>query len=116
MREFLIALVAGGAIAAFAAPALAQIYDESSLVQREDNIRDRINEGVGDGDLTYVQAGQLRSELRQIVTLDARYRYEGMSDWQSRDIDSRLDLLDSRVSYDVSMNRGDRDYGYGYWR
>ena len=116
MKKFLIALAAGGAIAAFAAPALAQVYDESSLMQREDSIRDRINDGVRDGDLTYAQADRLRSELRQIVNLDGRYRYEGMTDQDMRDIDSRLDLLDSRLNYDVSMNRGDRDYGFGYFR
>jgi hypothetical protein len=116
MRKFLIALAASGALAAVAAPAMAQSYDETSIAQREDSLRERINEGVRDGDLAYNQANRLRSELRQIVRLDARYRYEGMSDWQMRDLDSRLDLLDSRVNYDVSTNQDSREYGFGYYR
>ena len=87
MRKFLIALAAGGALVAVAAPALAQAYDDSAIAQREDGLRDRINDGVRDGDLTYSQAGRLRSELRQIVRLDGRYRDEGLSDWQLRDLD-----------------------------
>ena|SRR5579863_3762653 len=113
MRKFLIALAVGGAVAVVAAPALAQAID---TVQREDDVRARIDDGVRDGDLTYSQAARLRTELRQIVRLDSRYRYEGMAGWQARDLDSRLDLLDSRVSYEVSATRDDREYGSGYYR
>jgi len=117
MRNSLIALAAGGALAVFALPAIAQTYeDTSSLTAREDGIRDRIDDGVRVGDLTYRQADQLRSELRQIVRLDSRYRYEGMDGSQVNDLNSRLDLLDSRLNYDVSMAREDREYGYGYYR
>jgi hypothetical protein len=50
-------------------------------------------------------------ELRQIVDLDARYQDDGMSDWQTRDLNSRLSLLASRLNYDLSLNR-DEDDGY----
>jgi len=107
MRKALIALVAGGAMAAAAvAPALAQSFD---TVQREANIRDRINDGLADGDLSTYQADRLKMELRQIVDLDNRYQDEGMADWQVRDLNSRLSLLRSRLNYDLSVNRDFRD-------
>ncbi|MEJ0065996.1 MAG: hypothetical protein WDM85_11735 [Caulobacteraceae bacterium] len=69
----MIALVAGGALAAAAMPALAQSYDVSTA-QREDSIRSRIDRHADAGDLNYDQATRLRRELSQIVDLDQRYR------------------------------------------
>jgi hypothetical protein len=116
MKNFLIALAAGGAVAASAAPAFAQAFDAAGVTQREDSFRDRIEYSMRDGDLTFGQADRLRAELRQIRRLDARYRYDGLQAWEVRDIDSRLDLLESRVNYDISMNSEDRQYGFGYGR
>ena len=104
MKNALIALAAGGALAAAALPALAQSYDVN-VAQREDTIRSRIDRHADDGDLTYGQATRLRRELSQIVDLDQRYQSEGMSDWQIRDLNSRLSLLSSRVNYDVNASR-----------
>jgi hypothetical protein len=101
MRQALIALVAGGALAAAAVPALAQSYDVNTA-QREDDIRSRIDRHADAGDLSYGQATRLRHELSQIVDLDQRYQSEGMSDWQIRDLSSRLSLLSSRVNYDIN--------------
>ena len=108
MRNALIALVAGGALAAAALPALAQSYDVSTA-QREDIIRSRIDRHADTGDLSYGEATRLRRELSQIVDLDQRYQDEGMTDWQLRDLNSRLSLLSSRVNYDVNMGRYDYD-------
>ncbi len=104
MRNALIALAAGGALAAAALPALAQSYDVNTA-NREDAIRSRIDRHADSGDLTYGQATRLRRELSQIVDLDQRYQSEGMSDWQIRDLNSRLSLLSSRVNYDVNQSR-----------
>ena len=109
MRKALIALLAGGALATAAAPALAQMYD-SSMAQREDSISARIDEGIRYGDLSPGQASRLRGELREIVDLDARYSNDGMSDWQARDIDSRLSLLDQRLNHEINMNRDYNGY------
>ena len=106
MRKALIALAAGGALAAAALPALAQSYD-SGAAQREDIIRSRIDRHADAGDLNNGEATRLRRELSQIVDLDQRYQAEGMSDWQIRDLNSRLSLLSSRVNYDVNMGSGD---------
>jgi len=108
MRKALIALVAGGAMAAVALPALAQSYD-SNTAQREDIIRSRIDRNADGGHLNFDQATHLRRELSQIVDLDQRYQSDGMSDWQVRDLNSRLSLLSSRVDYDVNESE---DMGY----
>jgi len=102
MRHALIALVAGGALAAAAVPALAQSYDPGTA-QREDNIRSRIDRHADAGDLGYGQAARLRRELSQIVDLDQRYQSEGMSGWQVQDLNSRLSLLSSRLNYDINQ-------------
>lgn len=109
MKKVLITLCAGVAAVATAGSAIAQVYGDT--MQRESNIQARISDRLSDGDLTYSQAARLRSELRQIQDLDARYQDEGMASWQMRDINSRLSLLNSRLHYDVTLNRGD-DYGY----
>ena len=108
MRKALIALVAGGALAAVALPALAQSYD-SNTAQREDIIRSRIDRNADAGRLNGIQATRLRRELSQIVDLDQRYQSDGLSDWQVRDLNSRLSLLSSRVDYDVNESE---DMGY----
>ncbi|HEX3916196.1 MAG TPA: hypothetical protein VHW60_02575 [Caulobacteraceae bacterium] len=109
MRNALIALAAVGALAATAAPAFAQSYDPGTA-QREDGIRERIDNNLSDGQLNGSQADRLRIELHQIVDLDTRYQDEGMAGWQVRDLNSRLSLLASRLNYDLSMNRDDDDY------
>jgi hypothetical protein len=108
MRKALIALMAGGVLATAAAPVLAQDYP--STVQREDNLSMRIDNGARRGDLGPGQVVRLRGELREIVDLDARYQSEGMSDWQTRDIQSRLNLLSSRLSHEINMNRDYNGY------
>jgi len=108
MRKALIALMAGGALAAAAVPALAQTYD-SGTAQREETIRLRID-AVRYGDLTGGEAARLRGELREIVDLDARYQDDGMTSWQVRDLDSRLSLLSARLNHEVNMNRDYNGY------
>jgi len=73
-----------------------------------------IDRGVRMGDLTPDQAMRLRLEYRQIDSLDQRYTAEGMTAEKTADLNSRLDLLNSRVSYDVSMTRdnGQNDERY----
>ena len=97
MRHALIALVAGGALAAAAMPALAQSYDVNTA-NREDAIRSRIDRHADAGDLSYGQATRLRRELSQIVDLDQRYQSDGMSDWQVRDLDRKSTRLNSSHS------------------
>ena len=117
MRTLFIALAVGGALTTLAAPVLAQAYqDRATVEQRLDNISYRIDEGLRVGDLSLRQADRLRMELRHIDDLDRRYIDEGMTYDDQADLNSRLDLLASRVNYDVSMTRDDQEYGSGYGR
>ena len=109
MKKVIITLCVGAASAALATTALAQGFGDTT--QREADISGRISDGVRAGDLSYAQAARLRTELRQIESLDARYQDDGMMGWEQRDLNSRLSLLDSRLNYDLSRN-SDRDYGY----
>jgi hypothetical protein len=118
MRKLLITICAGAGLAVLGGAALAQSYNNNwtDTSRREADMGGRIREAVNHGDLSYAQASQLRSELGQIVQLDNRYRDEGMTGWDARDLNSRLALLGSRFDYDVSMNRGDNSgyYSSGY--
>ncbi|MEI9965157.1 MAG: hypothetical protein WDM92_11070 [Caulobacteraceae bacterium] len=50
------------------------------------------------GQLTRPEAFRLRGELRQIERLEARYRRtDGLSGWERRDLERRLDDLSTRV-------------------
>jgi hypothetical protein len=109
MRKALIALMASGALAAVAVPVLAQSYDPV-VAQREQNIRERIDDNLQTGDLSPGQAARLRGELREIVDLDARYQDDGMSDWQAQDLNARLSLLASRLNHEVNMSRDYNGY------
>ena len=108
MLKALTILSVGGALI-MSAPAFAQTYydDGTGTGQREQMLRDRITDGLDRGDLNYDQARRLRTELNQIVNLDARYTDEGRADWQVRDIDSRLSLLTSRLDYDLGTTSND---------
>ena len=108
MLKTLAILSVGGALIA-SAPAFAQTYydDGTGTGQREAVIRDRISDALDQGNLSVDQAQRLRIELRQIVNLDARYTDEGRTDWQVRDLNSRLSLLASRLDYDLGNDDGD---------
>ncbi|HTX47939.1 MAG TPA: hypothetical protein VME40_00995 [Caulobacteraceae bacterium] len=107
MLKALTILSVGGALI-MSAPAFAQSYYDqgTGTGHREAVIRDRIADGLDRGDLSYDQAQRLRTELNQIVNLDARYTDEGRADWQVRDINSRLSLLRSRLDYDLGADAG----------
>jgi opacity protein-like surface antigen len=102
MRKLLIAAVAVSALTA-AAPSFAQ-----SVGDRAANITVRIDRGVRNGDLTYSQAQDLRARLRNVERLEARYRYNGLTGWEVRDLQRRYDALSS----DVRFQRHDNQYRY----
>ncbi len=74
-------------------------------------VRRRIDHEIQIGGLSDDQAARLRSEFRQIDSLDRRYVAEGMTTDKNTDVNSRVDLLDSRVNYFVSMSHDHDSYG-----
>jgi hypothetical protein len=122
MKTMLIALALGGAVAASAAPAMAQYsyYGNSygAIQAREDRLAARITRALSDGDITLSQARSLRYDLRRIVNLDRRYRWDGLTLAERADLVSELNGLESSLRYDIAQNgdTDDADYGYGYYR
>ena len=139
MKRIIASVLAVSAIAA-AAPAFAQPYrdyDRDGVPNRYDSndgyndyrggyrgygqwqgisgrinaIERRIDVGIRNGQITRNEAWRLRGELRNISYLESRYRRTyGLSAWERRDLDQRLD----RLAYRVRMERRDMDrYGFG---
>lgn len=133
------ALTAAVAAAAMSAPATAQPYGRGSdrqdpqgryeqddrgydrgeryddrgaynLNQRQERLMLRIEHGVRNGSLNRREAYRLRDSAWQIARIEARYRVNGLSNWERADLDRRFDNLDQQIRHE----RRDRDYGYGY--
>lgn len=82
--------------------------------QRLDRIDDRIDRGVRRGDLTRREADLLRRDFRNLVQLEARYRYDGFNRWEREDLGRRTDQLAQRIRYERRdpEQRYDRDDRY----
>jgi hypothetical protein len=76
--------------------------------QRQRQLDNRIDRGIRDGRLTRTEAYRLRVEYGQIASLERRYRYNGLSNAERRDLDRRFDRLDARLT--ASLRDRDR-YG-----
>ena len=68
----------------------------------------RIDQGIRSGALTRNEAVRLRGEFRQIVSLESRYRRNGLSLQERRDLDRRFDSLSARVRIDKNNRRAYR--------
>jgi len=74
--------------------------------QRQRALDARIDRGVRDGRLTRNEAYRLRTEYGQIAALERRYRANGLSLAERRDLDRRFDRLDAQLT--ASLNDRDR--------
>lgn len=122
MKRVISALLATAAIAAVAAPATAQPgygggrggygggYNQ--FEQRLDRLEERIERGVERGDLTRREAFRVRQDVRDLRVLENRYSRGGLSGWEARDLDQRLDGLQQRIRYE---RRDGDDRGDGRW-
>lgn len=114
MKKILIPVLAASALAATAAPAFAQSWQ--NINARQAQLDRRIDQGVRNGSLTRNEAVRLRAEFRDIARLETRYRATGgLQGWERQDLDRRFD----RLSAKIRMERHDRDdrrpgYGGGY--
>lgn len=85
----------------------------TNINQRQAKLDRRIDQGVRNGSITRSEAIRLRGEFRNIARLEARYRHNGLSNWERADLDRRFDTLSARIRWE--RNDGDR-YGAGYGR
>lgn len=76
--------------------------------QRQRMLDNRIDRGIRDGRLTRNEAYRLRVEYGQIAALERRYRWNGLSYAERRDLDRRFDRLDARLTAQL---RDDDRYG-----
>ncbi|CAN5766775.1 hypothetical protein BH11PSE1_BH11PSE1_22460 [soil metagenome] len=111
MKKTLLTLVAASALTAAALPAAAAPYGANNINAHQAQIETRINQGVRSHRLTHREASQLRVQVRQIAQLEARYRVNGLQNWERQDLDRRLDRLGAQVT--AQMN--DRDHGGGHY-
>lgn len=77
----------------------------TSINARQANLDRRIDQGVRNGALSRREATALRAEFRQIAQLETRYRRNGLSVAERRDLDQRFDRLSARIR----IERRDRD-------
>jgi len=65
--------------------------------QRQRNLDARIDAGVRSGQLTRAEAYRLRREYGEIAALEARYRRNGLTIAERRDLDRRFDYLSRQI-------------------
>jgi hypothetical protein len=82
-----------------------------SINQRQAQLEARINEGRREGSLTNGEARRLRAQFQDIAQLEVRYRRNGLSAGERRDLDMRFDRLSARIEaerHDWNERRGRR--------
>ncbi|CAN5584221.1 hypothetical protein BH10PSE5_BH10PSE5_24320 [soil metagenome] len=110
MKKTLLTLIAASTLTAAALPAAAAApYGANNINAHQAQIETRINQGVRSHRLTQREASQLRVQVRQIAQLEARYRVNGLQNWERQDLDRRLD----RVGAQVTAQMNDRDHSGG---
>ena len=99
-------VLAGLGVASAAVPAAAQGWQ--SINQRQRTIETRIDQGVRNGALNRAEAGRLRTQFRDLVKLESRYRRSGngLSVAERRDLSARYD----RLSTSVRIQKHDRQH------
>jgi hypothetical protein len=103
----LVAVAAVAAMLSFASPASAAPFYPGfdNINARQAQIAQQIDWGQRSGRLTFMEARDLRGEMRQIDFLEMRYRRDGLNFGERADLDRRLD----RLSFEVQREMNDRD-------
>lgn len=114
MKTMILTLAAATALSAGAASAQPYGWGRADsrwmpIDERQEQLAFRIDQGVRSGQLTGREAYRLRMEFNRIARIEARYRVNGLSNWERADLDRRMDLLTS----EIRMARRDDDRRYG---
>lgn len=70
---------------------------QSWVDDRYETLGDRIDTAARDGAITTAESASLREELADIGTLGEDYRENGLSSWETRDLNQRFDDLATRI-------------------
>lgn len=107
MKTFKI-MLAGLGLAAVAVPSVANAQNWQPINARQANLDRRIDMGIRNRTLSRAEATRLRAEFRQIARLESRYRVNGLSNWERRDLNRRFDALSAKVRYERHDRNGRR--------
>ena len=77
--------------------------------QRQRQLDARIDAGIRSGRINRNEAYTLRAEFNEIARIEARYRRNGLSNNERRDLDRRFDRLSALIT--ARMNDRDRRWG-----
>jgi hypothetical protein len=99
-------LIAGLGLAAAVVPSMASAAPWQSINQRQANLNVRIDQGIRSGALTRPEAVRLRSQMRNVANLEYRYKRNGLTLAERRDLDRRFNAISARVY----NNKHDRQY------
>lgn len=115
MKTMILTLAAATALSAGAAAAQPYGWGRADsrwmpIDQRQQQIAFRIDQGERNGQLTPREAYRLRREFNRIARIEARYRWNGLSNWERVDLDRRLDMLTREVR--IARRDDDRVYGF----
>ena len=119
-KKALLSLLAASAVA-IATPTLAQDYGRGhgdrgggygqswngggGLNGEQARIAQRIDRAAYNGRISRREAQNLRYQLEEYQRVEWRYRRDGLSNWERRDLQNRLD----RIERDLREDRRDRD-------
>lgn len=119
-KKALLSLLAASAVA-IATPTLAQDYGRhhgggygqgynggwngGGLNGEQARLAQRIDRAAYNGRISRREAQNLRAQLEDYQRLEWRYRRDGLSNWERRDLQNRLD----RIERNLREDRRDRD-------
>lgn len=99
-------LIAGLGLAGVTVPVAASAAPWKSINARQARLDQRIDQGIRNGALTRGEARRLRTDSRQLVRLEERYRRTGgLSGWERQDLNRRFDALSARIRWDKRDRR-----------
>ena len=95
MRKTTLLLAATAALSLGAGAASAQVW--MPIIERQAIMNDRIDAGLASGEITSVQASAMRADLAELVALEGRYRYGGLSAREKLDLDRQYAAIHDGV-------------------
>lgn len=98
MKKLALALAATTALSLGAGAAAAQSR-WMPMIERQGLVEDRIEAGLASGAMSDAEARMIRSEMYALVALEGRYRMNGLSWSERRDLDRKFAGLDDRIEF-----------------
>jgi hypothetical protein len=108
MRKTNLLIAATAALALGAGAASAQVW--LPMIERQALLNDRIDAGLASGEITSAEASMMRADMGALVSLEANYRYGGLSSREKIDLDRRYALIDDQLRLAVRTGGGADSY------